>query len=167
MHAHRILTAVTAALIWLGAEAPVIAGEASGDLQNPLSLTQSEKDAGWRMLFDGRNPDQWRGFGQPTFPARIWNVENSCLHVMGHVGGGDLVSVAQFNDFELTWEWRISFGGNSGLKYLINEEHGPIGPEYQMIDDLHEEDGARGPKWVTGSVYDVVGATNVIVKALS
>ena len=86
---------------------------------------------------------------------------------MAHVGGGDLVSVDKFTDFELAWEWRIAFGGNSGLKYLINEEHGPIGPEYQMIDDPHEEDGTRGPKYVTGSVYDVVGATNVVVKPLS
>jgi hypothetical protein len=77
-----------------------------------------------------------------------------------------LVSVEEFNNFELTWKWRIAFGGNSGVKYLINEERGPIGPEYQMIDDLHEEDGTKGPKYVTGSVYDVVGAANVVVKRL-
>jgi Domain of Unknown Function (DUF1080) len=105
--------------------------------------------------------------GQLAFPTNTWNVENGCLHVMPHAGGGDLVSVEKFNNFELTWEWRIAFGANSGLKYLINEEHGPIGPEYQMIDDLHEEDGTRGPKYVTGSVYDVVGASNVVVKPLS
>jgi len=94
-------------------------------------------------------------------------VENGCLHVTPQGGSGDLISVEKFNNFELTWEWRIAFAANSGLKYLINEEHGPIGPEYQMIDDLHEEDGKRGPKHVTGSVYDVIGASNVVVKPLS
>jgi Domain of Unknown Function (DUF1080) len=165
LHSRRLLTAAIMALVWLGAETLVLGGQATGDPQ-PF-LTQSEKEAGWRLLFDGRNPDQWRGFGQPDFPAKKWNVENGCLHLMPHASGGDLVSVDRFTNFELTWEWRIAFGGNSGLKYLINEEHGPIGPEYQMIDDLHEEDGTRGPKYVTGSVYDVVGATNVVVKPLS
>jgi hypothetical protein len=155
------------ALTCFGAESLVLAEQANGDPHPAIPLTQPEKDTGWRLLFDGRNPNQWRGFGQPGFPVNRWNVENGCLHLMPHVGGGDLVSVEKFNNFELAWEWRISFGGNSGLKYLINEEHGPIGPEYQMIDDLHEEDGSRGPKWVTGSVYDVVGATNVVVKPLS
>ena len=153
------------ALLWLAADSVAVRGQVSGDPQR--SLTQAEKEAGWRLLFDGRNSDKWRGFGQPAFPTNEWNVENGCLHLMPHVGGRDLVSVEKFNNFEFAWEWRIAFGGNSGLKYLINEEHGPIGPEYQVIDDLHEEDGTRGPKYVTGSVYDVVGATNVTVKPLS
>ncbi len=67
----------------------------------------------------------------------------------------------------MRWEWLISYGGNSGLKYLINEAHGPVGPEYQMIDDLHNEDGTRGPKHVTGALYDVLGVTNAVVKPLS
>jgi hypothetical protein len=154
-------------LLWLGAVILADPSRAAGRLEVPLSLTQAEKDAGWRLLFDGIDPNSWREFGQAKFPTNIWNLDKGCLHVMPHVGGGDLVSVDKFNNFELTWEWRIAFGGNSGLKYLINEEHGAIGPEYQMIDDLHEEDGARGPKYVTGSVYDVVGATNVVVKPLS
>jgi 3-keto-disaccharide hydrolase len=164
----RLLTAASMALLWLGADALAVRGQANGIPQRPVSLTQNEKDAGWRLLFDGQNTDQWREFGRPRFPARKWNVEDGCLHLLPHTrGGGDLVSVQKFNNFELTWEWRVSYGGNSGVKYLINEEHGPIGPEYQMIDDLHNEDGTGGPKHVTGSMYDVVGASNVVVKPLS
>jgi hypothetical protein len=161
----KIISMGSLALLSHVAAALVMGGQPSGDPQPPLS--QSEQDAGWRLLFDGRNPDQWRGFGQTRFPTNIWDVDNGSLHVRPHVGSGDLVSVDKFTDFELMWEWRIASGGNSGLKYLINEERGPIGPEYQMIDDLHEEDGARGAKYVSGSVYDVVAATNVVVKPLS
>jgi hypothetical protein len=167
LHFRRLFTAASIGLLWLAVGAFSMLGQTGSDPQLPVCMTPSEKDAGWRLLFDGRNPDQWRGFGQPTFPTNKWNVENGCIHLMPHIGGGDLVSVDKFTSFELTWEWRIAFGGNSGVKYLINEDHGPIGPEYQMIDDLHEEDGKRGPKYVTGSVYDVVGATDVVVKPLS
>jgi hypothetical protein len=163
----RVLTVARLTLLWVGAELLTARADGTSDSPPPVSLTQAETDAGWRLLFDGQNPGQWRGFGQPSFPTNRWNVASGCLHLTPHVGAGDLVSVSKFNNFELRWEWRISFGGNSGLKYLINEEHGPIGPEYQMIDDLHEEDGRRGPKYVTGSVYDVVGASNVVVKPLS
>ena len=129
---YRMLTLASVALLWDGAGSPAVWGQASADPQPPL--TQSEKDAGWRLLFDGRNPDQWRGFGQSSFPTNRWNVEDGCLHLMPHVrGGGDLVSVEKFTDSELTWEWRISFGGNSGLKYLINEEHGSIGPKADNV----------------------------------
>jgi hypothetical protein len=164
---HRLLSVASVSLLWLGPESLCPAARAAGDPSPVLSLTQSEKDAGWRLLFDGVHPDQWRGFGQTNFPAGKWNVEDGCLHLMPRVGGVDLVSAQKFDNFELAWEWRIVFGGNSGLKYLINEEHGPVGPEYQMIDDLHASDGARGSKWITASLYDVLPATNVVTKPLA
>ena len=167
LRSRQLSTPAVLALLWLGAAILAGSAHAGGEQHTPISLTQAEKDAGWRLLFDGRNRDQWRGFGQANFPTNIWNLDDYSLRVMPHVGVGDLVSVDKFNNFELTWERRIAFGGNSGLRYLINEEHDPIGPEYQMIDDFHEEDGTRGPRYVTCSVYDVVGATNVVVKPLS
>jgi hypothetical protein len=162
----RTLVVACLALLWLGAGLTSTIGQAGDSPKAPVALTQAGRDAGWRLLFDGRDPSQWRGFGHHEFPTNNWDLDNGCLHVEPHSRGGDLVSVDKFNDFELTWEWRISFGGNSGLKYLINEEHGPVGPEYQMIDDLHADDGKRGPKHVTGSLYDVIGASNVVVKPL-
>jgi hypothetical protein len=166
MSFHRIAALAATALLCLRAPAADVGEAANAGASTPVALTASEKEAGWRLLFDGRNPNQWRGFGKGSFPTNTWNVDNGCLHVIPHGGSGDLVSVEKFNDFELTWEWRIAFSANSGVKYLINEEHGPIGPEYQMIDDLHEPDGKRGPKHITGSLYDVLGASNVVVKPL-
>lgn len=162
----RTLIVAASALLCLRAESPLALGQGRGDAQASPALNAGEKDADGRLLFDGRNPDQWRGFGQGGFPTNRWNAENGCLHLIPGKGGGDLVSIDKFTNFELTWEWRISFAGNSGLKYIINEEHGPVGPEYQMIDDLHAEDGTRGPKHATGSLYDVLGSSNVVVKPL-
>ena len=133
----------------------------------PVGLSQAETDAGWRLLFDGRYPTAWRGLKQTGFPTKGWNIEAGCLHVAPQGGGGDVVSVAMFTNFEFAWEWRISFDGNSGVKYLIQDAHGPVGPEYQMLDDAHNVEGKKGSKWATASLYDVLGATNTVVKPLS
>jgi hypothetical protein len=128
---------------------------------------QAQTEQGWKWLFDGKSPTHWRGFKQPGFPAKVWTVEDNCLHVLPKGGGGDLVSVAIFDNFEFSWEWRISPGGNSGVKILINEEYGPIGPEYQMLDEVNNEEGKKGSKWSTAALYDVLGASNVVVRPLS
>jgi hypothetical protein len=91
LHFRRLFTAASIGLLWLGTESFTILGQTSSNPQPPVSLTQAEKDAGWWLLFDGRNPGQWRGFGQPDFPTNRWNVENGCLHLKPHVGGGDLL----------------------------------------------------------------------------
>ena len=157
-----------AALLWFAPGACTLRAQSGHDSGTAAALSPEEKANGWRLLFDGKDPSQWRAFSKPTFPTGRWKAEDGCLHLLPHKGsGGDLLSVDSFTDFELSWEWRISYGGNSGLKYLINEEHGAIGPEYQMIDDPHTDDGARGAKWITSSLYDVVPATNVVCKPLT
>src|SRR5262249_11964221 len=67
---------------------------------------------------------------------------------------------ATFDDFDLTWEWRISPRGNNGIKYLVTEDR-PSAPghEYQMIDDAENPDGKVGPKHQTASFYDVLPPT--------
>ena len=164
---HRLRIAAAVCVLALSLRPLSRGADLAGDPQPIASLTQAEKDAGWRLLFDGVRPDQWRGFGRTDFPTGTWDVENGCLHRTTRRGGGDLVSVQKFTNFEFAWEWRIVSGGNSGLKYLINEEHGAIGPEYQMIDDQNASDGKRGPKWITGSLYDVLPAANVVTRPLS
>lgn len=111
------------------------------------------KPGDWRPLFDGLTTAGWRGYGQPDFPKQGWNVENGCLHLTDTAGGGDLVTVEQFTDFELEWEWRIVPKGNNGIKYLVTETR-PAAPghEYQMIDDAIMPDG----KHQTASFYDVL-----------
>jgi len=109
--------------------------------------------AGWKPLFDGKTTAGWRGYGRPDFPKRGWVVEDGCLYLTAGGGGGNIITVDQFTDFELEWEWRISPKGNNGIKYLVTEAR-PASPghEYQMIDDAT----AAGPKHQTASFYDVL-----------
>jgi hypothetical protein len=112
---------------------------------------------GWKLLFDGKSLAGWRSFKKPSFPAKGWAVEDGWLHCLG-TGGGELITDAEFSDFDLQWEWKQSPRGNSGVKYFVTEKRDtPIGHEYQMIDEEGEPDAKKGNgKRVTGAFYDVI-----------
>jgi hypothetical protein len=104
-------------------------------------LTEREKEEGWELLFDGISLTGWRGYNNDGSEA-YWNVENGTLVAPGRGGdiGGDIITVEQYENFELALEWKISPGGNSGILFHIQEgNYNAIyetGPEYQIIDDL-------------------------------
>jgi hypothetical protein len=75
-------------------------------------------------------------------------------------GARDIITEESFDLFELSWEWKISEGGNSGVKYFVLEDgNSAIGHEYQVIDDLRHPDAKIGPHRQTGAFYDVLAAT--------
>jgi hypothetical protein len=123
----------------------------------PNQLTPEEKRGGWKLLFDGENTQGWHSFKKTSFPAKGWEIDAGWLHCSGN-GGGDLISDAEFEDFEFSWEWKITPGGNSGVKYFVLESrNSPLGHEYQMIDDDLEPDASHGDgKRGTASFYDVL-----------
>ena len=142
----------------------------------PNTLTAAERAAGWRLLFDGTSLRGWRGLGRDTVPTAHWTVEDGAIKKIASgqvpvqadgqpVGGGDLMTEATFGDFELTWEWRLSPGGNSGVKYNVSERlstsvappNAAKGFEYQMIDDDRHPDG-RLATHRTADLYDLVAA---------
>lgn len=134
--------------------AGVSAAEESGTAN---TLTTAEREAGWKLLFDGRTTQGWRSYRKETFPEKGWIVEEGCLKKVARVRGGDIVTEATFDNFDLSWEWRVAVGGNNGVKYLVTEERpGAPGHEYQMVDDQRHPDAAKGPKRVTASFYAVV-----------
>lgn len=107
------------------------------------TLTAAEAKAGWKLLFDGKTSGGWRGFNKTSFPEG-WVVENGTLKSLGvakDAHGGDIVyGYDVFDDFELTVDWKISPGGNSGIIYHVLEGAKytapyQTGPEYQLIDD--------------------------------
>jgi hypothetical protein len=74
-------------------------------------------------------------------------------------GAGDIITIDTFDNFDLTFEWKIAQGGNSGVKYLVTEERsGPIAHEYQVIDDARHPDAKIGPHRATGALYDAIPA---------
>lgn len=107
------------------------------------TLTKAEKDEGWQLLFDGKTSKGWRGFNKSAFPAG-WVIENGTLKGLGTAHGdtgGDIVyGDEQFEDFELSIDWKISPKGNSGIFYHVVEGRQykapyATAPEYQLIDD--------------------------------
>lgn len=100
-------------------------------------------DGGWTPLFDGKTTAGWRGFKKKAMPDG-WSVIDGALTRGGKAG--DIVSIEQFGDFELSLDWKIAPGANSGLFYRVVEtaDDGPmwqVAPEYQLIDDR----GYKGP----------------------
>src|SRR5688572_15927615 len=122
----------------------------------PNTLTASEKTAGWRLLFDGRTLDGWRGYRRNTAPEAGWKIEDGTLRTVAKVKGADIITTRSFNDFELSWEWRVAPAGNNGVKYFVTEDR-PQSPghEYQMIDDA-KYPGKLKPEQLTGAFYDVL-----------
>ena len=144
----------------------------------PNTLTPTERAAGWRLLFDGRTLAGWRGLGYDTVPTAHWVVVDGAIKKIasGNVprvsdgrplNGGDLMTVDTFGDFELTWEWTVTPGANSGVKYNVSEEmsvgqggsggpsHSALGFEYQILDDDRHEDG-KLPTHRSGGLYDLI-----------
>jgi hypothetical protein len=133
---------------------PAVTGFAAPSIN---TLTPEERAAGWKLLFDGQSLQGWRLYGRKTAPEAGWKVEDGILKKPPKQRGGDIITEAKFQDFDLSWEWRISAGGNNGVKYLVTEERTSApGHEYQMLDDEVHPDGKRGPKRQTASFYEVL-----------
>ena len=96
-------------------------------------LTAAEKADGWKLMFDGKSLAGWRGYKTEKPPAG-WRAFNGDLVRLG--GGGDLMTVEEYGDFEMRFEWKITEYGNSGVIYRIaTTEPYPwhTGPEYQIL----------------------------------
>ncbi len=121
-------------------------------------LSAAEAAAGWKVLFDGSSTANFRGFKQAKFPEKGWAVEGDALHVVKGGGGGDIVTVDQYEDFELSLEFKCAVGANSGIIYRASEANDypwMTGPEYQVLDDEGHKDGVD-PKHSVGALYDII-----------
>lgn len=136
-------------------------GMAGEGEQNTLSA--AEAGAGWTLLWDGVSNQGWRGVDGPSFPATGWRIEGGVLSVeptQGH--GGDIITVGRYSDFELSVDFRITPGCNSGVKIFVdpdrNRAAGPsIGLEYQILDDARNPDARMGRDGnrTLGALYDL------------
>ena len=107
------------------------------------TLSKSEKQQGWKLLFDGKTKNGWRYYQNK--PSKSWEVNNGTLHSKGSAANygsinADLMTKDQYDNFELSVDYKISPKGNSGILYLVTEalESSYLsGPEYQIIDDIN------------------------------
>lgn len=88
----------------------------------PNTLTPDEKKAGWILLFDGKTMNGWDDPREKNPPGDAWTIDDGALKAQPrpHITE-DLFSKQTFCDFELAWEWKIAPGGNSGVKYRIQD----------------------------------------------
>jgi len=115
----------------------------------PNSLTDTEKAAGWKLLFDGKTTNGWRNYKKPDI-APGWKVEDGAL-VRGTQQAGDIITTDQYAAFELSLEYNISPGGNSSLMYHVTEEGVTpwrTGPEIQIQDSTSAAKDPQKPGWL-------------------
>lgn len=134
-------------------------------------LTIDEKKNGWKLLWDGKTTNGWRGARLDEFPDQGWEIKDGVLTVLSSGGeesaaGGDIVTKDLYSDFELKVDFKLTEGANSGVKYYVDTDlnRGPgssIGLEYQILDDerhpdakLGNHDGSR----TISSLYDLIQA---------
>ncbi len=123
----------------------------------PNTLTDEEKAAGWKLLFDGTTPKGWFAMGKTDFPAKGWTVVDGTLRHTKAGGGGSVTTAEKFENYDLTWEWKIGPVGNSGVKYNLVDPAKDLGFEYQLLDDAHHPDGIRGGTLhQTAGLYDLI-----------
>jgi hypothetical protein len=142
------------------------------------TLSEQEKAEGWVLLFDGQTTTGWRGAHKDSFPAAGWVIENGALTVLASDGsesqhGGDIVTIAEYSDFDLKLEFQLTEGANSGIKYFVTEKEKPngsaIGLEYQILDDERHPDarlGSHEGSRTLASLYDLIKAENKTVKPM-
>src|SRR5438876_605205 len=149
--------AATAVLVLLPA---VVPGRSA---QSPNTLAPSERAAVWLLLFDGKTTAGWRGFKMDSMPAG-WRVVDGALTRVA--AAGDIVTREQFRDFELSLEWNVAPGGNSGIFCRASEDddaiHG-IAPEMQVLDDARHPDG-KSRLTAAGSEFGLYPAPAGVVK---
>jgi len=133
----------------------------------PNQLSGAEKKNGVRLLWDGQTSNGWRSAFKNNFPDSIWEIHDGILSVQSSGGdesrnGGDIVTMEEFGAFELQFEFRLTEGANSGVKYFVTEKEqtkgSAIGLEYQLLDDEKHPDaklGADGNRTLA-SLYDLI-----------
>jgi hypothetical protein len=127
----------------------LLVARVTADDEAPNTLTDAEKAAGWKLLFDGKTTDGWRNYKKPDISPG-WKVENGAL-TRGTEKAGDIITTDKYGAFELSLEYNISPGGNSGLIFHVTEDGATpwrTGPEVQIQDSSSTAKDPQKPGWL-------------------
>ena len=156
-----MLVSIGLLLVWL---LPVAGQEqlSTTEKQPPNTLSEQEKAAGWQLLFDGKTTNGWRGYKMDKMPPGWKVIDGAMVKVKpgaggkGAGGGDDIITVAQFDDFEFTVQWKIVSNGNSGILYRVTEDaitSWHVAPEMQVLDNTRHPN--RKTSQLAGALYDL------------
>jgi hypothetical protein len=138
----------------------------------PNNLSDQEKRNGIQLLWDGKTTTGWRGAYKDKFPEKGWEIKDGVLSVLASTGaestnGGDIVTEKEYGAFELQFEFKITDGANSGVKYFVTEKENnsgsAIGLEYQILDDDKHPDAKMGSigNRKMASLYDLIPSLQI------
>ncbi len=138
----------------------------------PNNLSSAEKTSGYSLLWDGKTTKGWIGAYKKSFPAKGWEIKDGELSVIKSNGGestngGDIVTEKQYGAFVLKFDFKLTEGANSGVKYFVTLSEGnkgsAIGPEYQILDDSKHPDAkmGKGENRTLGSLYDLIASKKI------
>ncbi len=136
-------------------------------------LTPREKEQGWKLLWDGKTTQGWRGAKLDHFPKEGWSINDGILKVQASGGaeaanGGDIVTDKKYRNFILEVDFSLTKGANSGIKYFVDTElnkgeGSSIGCEFQILDDRDHPDAKMGVNGnrTLASLYDLIAANGL------
>jgi hypothetical protein len=138
----------------------------------PNSISPQEQHNRVELLWDGKTTTGWRGAYKKSFPEHGWEIKDGVLSVLKSGGeesmnGGDIVTEKMYASFDLQFEFRLSEGANSGVKYFVTESEGnkgsAIGLEYQLLDDAKHPDAKEGVvgNRTLASLYDLIPSLKI------
>ncbi|AEI51076.1 3-keto-disaccharide hydrolase [Runella slithyformis] len=127
------------------------------------TLSKAEQKQGVKLLWDGKTTNGWRGASLDKFPEKGWKISDGVLSVEPSEGkGGDIVTTEAFSNFELSVDFKLTEGGNSGIKYFVDPDlpKSGLGLEFQVLDDDKHPDAKMGRDGnrTVGSLYDLIPA---------
>lgn len=127
----------------------------------PNELSQEQVDQRYKLLFDGQSTSEWQGVSSDSFPKSGWEVDQGALKIAKApdgqaTSGGDIISKDVFSAFDLSFEFKLTSGANSGIKYLLSDQS--VGFEYQILDDALHPDAKMGMdnNRTLASLYDII-----------